>query len=398
VARPLTLAAAVALCALAACGGSAPSDAPARTAAPTAATGPKAAAAARLHLVSIGRFDHPLYVTAPRGDRRRVFVVEQTGRIRVVRGGKTLARPFLDVSGSIVSGGEQGLLGMAFAPDYSKSGLFYVDYTDTHGDTRVVEFKRQTADRADPGSARDVLHVAQPQPNHNGGEVTFGPDGLLYVGLGDGGAEGDPHGARGNGQNLGTLLGKLLRIDPRRSGGRAYGVPASNPFVHRGGARPEIYAYGLRNPWRFSFDRRTGDLAIGDVGQDHWEELDFARRGRARGVNYGWRPFEGDHRLYNEPAAGAVKPVLEYSHAGGNCSVTGGYVVRDRGVPSLYGRYVYGDYCKGKLYSVKLGAGRATGRRAPALPTVSSLSSFGEDARGRVYVTSGDGPVYRFAQ
>jgi glucose/arabinose dehydrogenase len=395
VARTLTFAAAVALCALAACGGSTPTQAPARTAAPKAGT---AAKAGRLRLVSIGRFDHPLYVTAPPGDRRRIFVVEQTGRIRVVRGGKTLPAPFLDLSGSIVSGGEQGLLGMAFAPDYAKSGLFYVDYTDTHGDTRVVEFRRQTADRADPGSARDVLRVAQPQANHNGGEVTFGPDGLLYVGLGDGGAEGDPHGPRGNGQNLGTMLGKLLRIDPRKSGSSPYGVPASNPFVHRSGARPEIYAYGLRNPWRFSFDRRTGDLSIGDVGQDQWEEIDFARRGRARGVNYGWRPFEGDHRLFNEPAPGAVKPVLEYSHNGGNCSVSGGYVVRDRGVPSLYGRYLYGDYCKGKLYGVRLRPGRATGRRALPLPTVSSLSSFGEDARGRVYVTSGDGPVYRFAQ
>jgi glucose/arabinose dehydrogenase len=396
VARTLTLAAAVGLCALAACGGSAPSEAPARTDATPART--DASKAAALRLVSIGRFDHPLYVTAPPGDRRRIFVVEQTGKIRVVRGGKTLPAPFLDVSGSIVSGGEQGLLGMAFAPDYAKSGLFYIDYTDTHGDTRVVEFKRQTADRADPGSARDVLDVAQPQANHNGGEVTFGPDGLLYIGLGDGGAEGDPHGPRGNGQSLGTMLGKLLRIDPRRSGGRPYSVPASNPFVQRGGARPEIYAYGLRNPWRFSFDRRTGDLSIGDVGQDHWEEIDFARRGRARGVNYGWRPFEGDHRLFNEPAPGAVKPVLEYSHDGGNCSVTGGYVVRDRGVPALYGRYVYGDYCKGRLYSVALRAGRATGRRALPLKTVSSLSSFGEDARGRVYVTSSDGPVYRFAQ
>jgi glucose/arabinose dehydrogenase len=398
VARSLPVAAAVAACALAACGGSS-DDAPARTA--TAAAGAphvSTARAGKLHLVSVGKFDNPLYVTAPPGDTRRVFVVEQTGRIRVVRGGKTLPEPFLDVSGSIVSGGEQGLLGLAFAPDYASSGLFYVDYTNTNGDTRIVEFKRQTADKADPGSARDVLAIDQPEANHNGGQLAFGPDKLLYIGMGDGGGANDQHGPRGNAQNLGVRLGKILRIDPRQRGGKPYTVPSSNPFVSRPGARGEVYAYGLRNPWRFSFDRRTGDLAIGDVGQDTREEVDFVRKGRGRGANFGWRPFEGNRRNFDEPAPGARRPAFDYGRADGSCSVTGGYVVRDKAVPSLYGRYVYGDYCRGQLYRVRLRANGAGPRQPLALKRIPSLSSFGEDARGRVYAVSLGGTVYRFAQ
>jgi glucose/arabinose dehydrogenase len=399
VARSLPLAAAVAVCSLAACGGSTV-DAPART--ETAAAGapkaPTTARAGKLRLVSIGKFDNPVYVAAPPGDRRRVFVVEQTGRIRVVRGGKVLPEPFLDVSGSIVSGGEQGLLGLAFAPDYATSGLFYVDYTNTSGDTRIVEFKRQTADKADPGSARDVLAQDQPEENHNGGQLAFGPDKLLYIGLGDGGGANDQHGPRGNAQNLGSLLGKILRIDPRRRDGKPYSIPASNPFVSRSGARGEVYAYGLRNPWRFSFDRRTGDLAIGDVGQDTREEVDFVRKGRGRGANFGWRPFEGTRRNFDEPAPGARRPAFDYGRADGSCSVTGGYVVRDKAVPSLYGRYVFGDYCRGQLYRVRLRANGAGTRQALSLKRIDGLSSFGEDARGRVYVTSLSGTVYRFAQ
>jgi glucose/arabinose dehydrogenase len=401
VARTLSLAAAIALCALAACGSSS-DDAPALTdtAAGQAATTPAAqgARAGKLHLVSIGKFDNPLYVTAPPGDRRRIFVVEQTGRIRVVRGGKVLPEPFLDVSGNVVSGGEQGLLGLAFAPDYATSGLFYVNYTNTSGDTRIVEFKRQTADKADPGSARDVLAQQQPEANHNGGQLAFGPDKLLYIGLGDGGGANDQHGARGNAQDLGSLLGKILRIDPRERGGKPYTIPSSNPFVNRSGARGEIYAYGLRNPWRFSFDRRTADLAIGDVGQDTREEVDFVRKGRGRGANFGWRPFEGNRRNFDEPAPGARKPAFDYGRADGSCSVTGGYIVRDKAVPSLYGRYVYGDYCRGQLYRVRLKGNGAGGRQALNLKRIESLSSFGEDARGRVYAVSLAGTVYRFAQ
>ncbi|HEY3020700.1 MAG TPA: PQQ-dependent sugar dehydrogenase [Solirubrobacteraceae bacterium] len=402
--RPAALAAAVLVCALGACGGSS-DDAPARSdrAAPHATTAPPGARpaqrrAGRLRLVSIGRFDSPLYVTSPPGDRRRVFVVEQGGTIHVVRGGRKLAEPFLDIHDKVVSGGEQGLLSMAFAPDYARSGRFYVDYTDTNGDSRIVEYRRATADRADPGSARQVLFQPQPEANHNGGLVLFGPDRLLYIGFGDGGGGNDQHGPRGNAQSLGTWLGKILRIDPRAGGGKPYRVPSSNPFVGRAGAKPEIYAYGLRNPWRFSFDRRTGDLSIGDVGQDEREEVDFARRGRAKGANFGWRPFEGNRRNFDEPAPGARRPAFDYGRAGGNCSVTGGVVVRDRGVPSLYGRYVYGDYCAGRLLAATLRANGARNRRALPLRTIPELSSFGEDALGRVYATSLAGGVWRFAQ
>jgi glucose/arabinose dehydrogenase len=314
-----------------------------------------------------------------------------------VRGRRRVNRPFLDIRDRVRAGGEQGLLGMAFHPDYANNGLFYVHYSDNSGDTNVVEFRRASEDRADLGTARRVLFVEQPESNHNGGQITFGPDGLLYVGLGDGGGGDDQHGARGNAQSLGNLLGKILRIDPRRSGGRAYSVPRSNPFVGRGGARPEIYSYGLRNPWRFSFDRANGALTIGDVGQDAVEEINYARRGRGRGANFGWRPWEGRTRNFNEPAPRARFPKIQLRHSQGNCSITGGYVVRDPRVPALRGRYVFGDYCAGRLLSARLRAGRkrARPRPVPVGRQVPSLSSFGEDARGRVYVTSLDGPVYR---
>ncbi len=359
-----------------------------------------AAQAGGLRLVSLGRFADPVYVTAPSADRSRVFVVEQGGAIRVVRGGRRLRRPFLDLRGRVTAGGEQGLLSLAFAPDYARTRRFYVNYTDRAGFQRVVEYRRSraSADRADSGSARLVLRYDGLEPNHNGGLLVFGPDRLLYVGTGDGGGGDDQHGERGNAQDLGSLLGKLLRIDPRRSGGRPYRVPADNPFAGRAGARPEIYSYGLRNPWRFSFDRMTGDLAIGDVGQSAVEEIDFVRRGAGRGANFGWRPFEGTRRNFEEPAPGHVPPVLEYGRSGGNCSVTGGYVLRDPALPALAGRYVYADFCAGRLRTARLAAGRATEDRALGLRRIPSLSSFGEDARGRVYVTSLSGPVYRLAR
>ena len=213
-----------------------------------------------MRLVSVGRFDQPLFVTAPPGDRRRILVVEQDGRIVVVRDGRRLARPFLDLRSRVLSGDEQGLLSLAFAPDYATSGRVYVYYTGRDARQHVVELRRASADRADPSSARELLSMDDPESNHNGGLLLFGPDRHLYIGTGDGGGGYDEHGARGNAQDLGSLLGKILRIDPVAAGGRPYTVPASNPFVRRAGARPEVYAYGLRNPWRFSFDRRTGDL------------------------------------------------------------------------------------------------------------------------------------------
>jgi glucose/arabinose dehydrogenase len=350
-----------------------------------------------VRLKRIGRFDSPVFVTSPPGDRRRLFVVEQAGRVRVMVGGRLRATPFLDIRGQVTAGGEQGLLSVAFAPDYETSGRFYVYFTDRSGDQRVVEYKRASGERADAGSARLVLKMDDQEGNHNGGLLLFGPDKHLYIGTGDGGGAGDQHGARGNAQSLGSLLGKLLRIDPAEAGGRPYSVPSDNPFVGRSGARAEIYSYGLRNPWRFSFDRSTGDLSIGDVGQNEIEEIDFVRRGKGRGANFGWRPFEGRARYApGESAPGHVRPVIVRRHSRGNCSITGGVVVRDPALASLRGRYVFGDFCRGRIESARLSAGRARAVRQTRL-RVASLSSFGEDARGRVYATSLDGPVYRLA-
>jgi glucose/arabinose dehydrogenase len=274
----------------------------------------------------------------------------------------------------------------------------YVYFTGRDARQHVVELRRASADRADPASAREVLAMDDPEDNHNGGLLLFGPDGHLYIGTGDGGGGDDQHGARGNAQNLGSLLGKILRIDPVASAGRPYTVPRSNPFTGRPGARPEVYAYGLRNPWRFSFDRRTGDLSIGDVGQDAVEEVDFVRRGHGAGANFGWRPWEGTRRNFDEPAPGAIRPVLEHTHEEGWCSVTGGVVVRDPRLPALAGRYVFGDLCEGRVRAARLRAGRrARDSRVAGMRRIPDLSSFGEDARGRVYVVSNDGPVFRLA-
>jgi glucose/arabinose dehydrogenase len=381
---------------LGACGSGSGSASQARTPA-AAGVSPAAARAGGVRLVKVGSFSAPLYVTAPPGDRRRIMVVEQAGRIMVVRGGRTLARPFLDLRPLVTSGGEQGLLSLAFAPDYAQSGLLYVYYTEKSGTESIWEYHRADEDEAASDSARLVLRMDDPESNHNGGLLLFGPDGLLYVGTGDGGGANDQHGPRGNAQDLGSLLGKILRIDPRASGDQPYTAPSSNPFAGQAGARPEIYDYGLRNPWRFSFDRSTGDLSIGDVGQDAVEEIDFVRKDRAAGRNFGWRPFEGRRRIIDEPAPGAVFPVIAHTHAAGFCSITAGVVVRDPRVPALQGRYLYGDYCEGRVRAARLRAGRPTSGRILPLHPVSSLSSFGEDAAGRVYVTSLDGPVYRFA-
>lgn len=406
----LTLACLATLVVLAACGSdegkaeSTPAAAPpppqARAQATSETTQARPSAADGVRLVGIGRFDAPVYVAAPPGDTRRVFVVEQDGAVRVITAGKRVARPFLDIRNKVISGGEQGLLSIAFAPDYARTRRFYVNYTNRSGSQSVVEYRRTTSsrDRADAGSARLVLRYDGLEANHNGGLVMFGADRMLYIGTGDGGGGDDQHGPRGNAQDLGSLLGKILRIDPRRTGGRPYRVPPSNPFTGRSGARGEIYSYGLRNPWRFSFDRETADLTIADVGQNAVEEVNFAAKGAARGANYGWRPFEGTRRNFQEPAPDAVAPVIELSHDDGNCSITGGYVVRDPGVPALLGRYVYGDFCVGRLRSAKLSEGAAQDDRAiPGLAKVDQLSSFGEDARGRVYVTSLNGGVYRLA-
>jgi glucose/arabinose dehydrogenase len=341
--------------------------------------------------VVAGGLINPVYLTSPPGDAR-LFVVEQAGRIRIIEAGGLRPTPFLDISSRVLSGGERGLLSMAFHPDYDSNGLFYVDYTDTQGNTRVERY-RVSADRnrADPNSATLILTVEQPFANHNGGLLMFGPDGMLYVGLGDGGSGGDPF---RHAQNLGTLLGSLLRIDVDRA--VPYAVPQDNPFVNRPGARGEIWAYGLRNPWRFAFDREGGMLYIADVGQNRWEEINAVPIGAA-GVNYGWNILEGSE-CFNASSCnreGLTLPVLEYPRTGGACSVIGGFVYRGGRIPALRGHYFYSDYCAGFLKSFKLVDGKAEDHREWNVGNLGQVLSFGEDAAGELYILSANGRVYR---
>jgi glucose/arabinose dehydrogenase len=352
-----------------------------------------APAATGVRLVRVGRFDSPTYLAAPPRDPSRRFVVERGGRIVVLHGGRRAT--FLDISDQVSTDGEGGLLSMAFAPDYASSGRFYIYYVASNGYIAIDQY-RATGDRAQPGSRRQVIRVRHTRPNHKGGQLQFGADGKLYAGFGDGGGGGDPD---RNAQDLGELLGKLIRIDPRPDGG--YDVPADNPFRGRAGARGEIYVYGLRNPYRFSFDQATGALTIGDVGQDAVEEIDYlpGRAGRQPprgGANFGWSVFEGRSRYNGGSASDAVAPVITHTHDAGWSSIIGGYVLRDPALPArLRGRYVYGDLSKPGLRSAKLRAGRSASR--PLGVSVPALDSFGEDARGRVYAISLDGPVYRIA-
>jgi glucose/arabinose dehydrogenase len=359
----------------------------------------QAPGAVKLALVRGGLGDALLVTHAP-GESGRLYVVLQSGRVLVLQGRRVLPAPFLDLSSRISSGGEQGLLGLAFHPGYARNGRFFVNYTDTRGDTRVVEYRRGADGRARPGSARVLLTIDQPAANHNGGHLAFGPDGHLYIATGDGGGGGDPQRA---GQRLNTLLGKLLRIDvDRRPGGRPYAIPAGNPF-RAAGQRREIYAYGLRNPWRFSFDRATGDLWIGDVGQGEREEINFRPARRAAGTNFGWNAFEGSARYPGGgPVTGRapVAPVSEYTHSSGDgCSVTGGYVYRGAAVPALRGRYVYADFCTGKVWSMRAGPRPGDVREITAGlgRSLSSVTSFGEGPAGELYVI-GSGSLYRFVR
>jgi glucose/arabinose dehydrogenase len=325
---------------------------------------------------AISNLSAPVHVAAPRGERGRLYVVEQGGRIRVFQNGRLREQPFLDITSRVQSGGEQGLLSVAFHPRYAQNRKLYVNYTDTNGDTRVVEF-RSNGETVPVGTARQLLFVRQPYPNHNGGQIAFGPDGLLYVGMGDGGAGGDPE---NRAQNLSSLLGKLLTIN-----------------VDRRGARPQIAALGLRNPWRFSFDRANGDLYIGDVGQNAWEEIDWVRRASRGAENYGWDVFEGRARYEDKarnPRGRLISPVFVYGRGDG-CSVTGGFVYRGSAVPAARGRYFFGDYCSGQIWSLRIANGRAVQARKESF-RVPDLASFGEDAAGELYAVSISGTVYRF--
>jgi glucose/arabinose dehydrogenase len=341
-----------------------------------------------VRLAEVGVFDSPTYVhQPPSGAEGLLFVVEQPGRIKVMEMASGDQHTFLDIAGKVSSGGERGLLSVAFAPDYATSGLFYVYYTRQGGDLVIEEYRRsQDPIAADQSSARKVLDIEHSRfANHNGGQLQFGPDGLLYIGTGDGGSFDDP---AENAQDRNSLLGKLLRIDPSR--GKRYGIPKGNPFVGRKG-KDEIYARGLRNPWRFSFDRASKHIVIGDVGQDRREEIDYETLKGARGANFGWDAFEGFARFQSPDASKPPKrhdrPIEDYPIAGGSCAITGGYVVRDPSLPSLEGRYVYADFCGGVIRSLipKLGRGRDD---KPLGLEEASISSFGEDAAGHVYVAS----------
>jgi glucose/arabinose dehydrogenase len=316
----------------------------------------------------------------------QMYVVEQTGTLRVVTGGKASATPALDLRANLSHGNEQGFLDAAFTPDGTH---LFVSYTDRHGDTNVDEYAMRGA-RADTQTRRRVFFTPQPYSNHNGGEVTIGPDGMLYIGLGDGGSEGDPH---NYGQDLATPLSKILRIDPNPTGKASYTVPADNPFVGRKGVLPETWMWGLRNPWRFSFDRATGDLWIGDVGQNAYEEIDHATRGE-RGVNWGWSAREGFHRYKGARPAGARDPIVEAPHRAGYCAIVGGYVYRGRTIPALDGVYLYGDDCRADVEALVQNSGRLIEQRDLGV-SVQSLTSFGEDNAGELYITSRAGTVYQ---
>ena len=358
----------------------APTPTPSDTPSPT-----PDAAAARLRLVRVAILEQPLALATRPGDEA-LYVAEKGGRIVALqRGGPD--RTVLDLSGEVSDGTEQGLLGLTFSPD---GRFLYVNYTDVNGDTRIHEFATDK-DGVVPGSRREVLAVDQPYSNHNGGHLAFGPDGYLYVGLGDGGSGGDPH---DNAQDLSTVLGKMLRIDPRPSDGRGYRIPRENPFVGRDGTRAAIWAFGLRNPWRYSFDRESGDLWIADVGQSAREEIDVQPAGSSGGENYGWDAFEGSLPFEPPFPKGTVGPVYDYGRKLG-ATVIGGFVYRGSAIPALRGTYLFGD-----LYNPRVRAlvPRKRGFRHVELRLrLHNLVSFGEDQAGELYLLSLDGPVYRLA-
>ena len=335
-------------------------------------------------------FTNPVHITHANDGSARLFVVEQRGRVRILKDGAILPAPFLDISSRVSFGSERGLLSIAFPPGRGKKSEFYADYTDVRGDTAISRFTVSgDPNVADATSEEILLSIPQPFANHNGGQLAFGPDGYLYVGMGDGGDAGDPN---NNAQNPSSLLGKILRIDV--VGKAAYAVPPSNPFVGTANARGEIWAYGLRNPWRFSFDRKTNVLYIADVGQGAWEEVDVQPAESTGGENYGWRLTEGNHCFAPStgcPTAGITSPVAEYSHAGGNCSVTGGFVYRGRDFDGLTGIYFYGDYCSGRIWGLRR---TDTGwDDIELLKPGFAISTFGEDEAGEIYVADYTGGV-----
>ena len=362
-----------------------------------------------------------LYLTQPKGETDRIFILNQKGLIHIIKNGETLKKPFLDISDrvhpSLIPGSEEGLLGLAFHPDYMNNGYFFVNYVN-HKDTSIVSRFSVSSypDKADENSEKIILRLAQPFGNHNGGHLAFGPtDGMLYIGFGDGGKWGDPY---DNAQNLNTLLGTILRIDIDH--GDPYAIPSNNPFINQKNKRPEIWCFGLRNPWRFSFDRLTNDLIIGDVGQNLWEEINWSTWNNSKGSNYGWRIMEANHCYSPEENCdefGLVRPIHEYpnnvdymkilmglDHAEATgCSVTGGYIYRGSAIPALQGTYIFGDYCTGRIWSFCIQNGQKTdfknlskelSKTSKNIPTF--ISSFGEDQNGELYVVDYMGFIYKF--
>jgi glucose/arabinose dehydrogenase len=378
-----------------------PSPAATATAAPTSAGSPTEVPAVTISLKTVvSGLPSPIGVSSAPGDPR-LFVIGQSGKIVIVKNGKA-AGTFLDISGRISCCGERGLLGLAFHPHYASNGLFFVRYTDPAGDVRISEFHvGSSPDQADATSERILLTIPHPNfANHNGGRIEFGPDGYLYIGTGDGGSGGDPN---NHGQSLATLLAKMLRIDvDHASGGKPYTIPPTNPFVGRAGALPEIFAYGLRNPYGFSFDRLTGDLWIGDVGQDLWEEVDraTAASGGGRGLDYGWSIMEGNHCYKPSTGcktAGLTLPLAEYTHGAGDsigCAIIGGYVYRGSAHPELEGRYFFGDECSGHIWDVTA-AGPATQSPQLLLSSKVNIDGWGQDSSGELYVVASNGNLYQ---
>jgi len=376
-----------------------------------ATTQSDAATAGKLRLKRVGfTFSEPVHAVEPPGTKD-LYVVEKAGRVRLLRNGKVRGRPLLDIRGRVSADGEQGLLSIAPAPDFQTSRLLYAYFTAASDQAQVIVEMRvnragtRVVESGGAPALRQVMRMPDSYSNHNGGQLAFGPDGYLYVSTGDGGGAGDPDRTA---QDRSSLLGKILRIDPSPSGGRPYSAPAGNPFADgAGGDADEVYAYGLRNPWRFSFDRQSGRLAVGDVGQNEFEEIDVVSRQEARGANFGWSAFEGRAPYAPgdalDPGSAHIEPVHVYSHDVG-CSVTGGYFVRDRSLPSLYGRYLFADYCNGKVQSFAYRNGTATRLRThPALSRGGSRAdlqpvSFAEGRRGKLWLISIDGGVYRIRQ
>jgi glucose/arabinose dehydrogenase len=359
------------------------------------------------HLVKVGNFNFPTYVTGTPADPRAIYVLERDGRVWIVRNGHRLPHPFLDIRRyiSIVPNSEQGLLNMAFTPNYARTGTFYVYYTDTNGNIHLARFKRERSDRnrAQPGPGQTILFINHPLIAHYAGQLQFGPrDHDLYIAVGDGGSPAD---SGDTAQDLSRLLGKILRIDPsHHSRHHLYRIPKGNPFVHRAGARAEIFAYGLRNPWRFSIDPVSGATWIGDVGENRYEEVDYRKRGHLAGTNFGWPRFEGNHFFRNVAAPGAVFPVIEEAHAApiGSgrtgetwCAVMGGYVVRDRSLRALYGHYLFADHCTGRVFSAQIHNGHAYAVHYIGIDVPDLVMSFGEDGLSHLYIAS-KSAVYKF--